>query len=293
VIGLSLPGGAVLSSSLATTPRPWGEQDNSGRTPLSWQGNHGYWSEYQLARPLHYVRARWYLDGGPGWLSVDPLGFEGGDWNLYRYVRNRPTVEVDPEGMRKRKGGPKSGKKGGKRGAFGRCPGLTRAEKDALPKAIPAAEATNCRAIGTACLQFIFSCQQGQGGQSCFTQFGDWMKTLTDCACQKGANPLLLLAIAWNESQWGTHPTDNPKNQPIRCHNPFSIHFNGRATGIRQLCKPDGSLPTFGESACAAAATVHKDQGVKPGVFGKPPKIKQLIQWYEEYKVLCQRASKS
>jgi RHS repeat-associated protein len=99
VIGLSLPGGAVLASSLATTPRPWGEQDNSGRTPLCWEGNHGYWSEYQLARPMHYVRARWYLDGGPGWLSPDPLGFGGGDWNLYRYVGNRPTVLVDPGGL--------------------------------------------------------------------------------------------------------------------------------------------------------------------------------------------------
>jgi RHS repeat-associated protein len=99
VVALSVPGGAVLAGSLATTPRAWGELDNSGRTPLCWQGNHGYWSEYKLARPMHYVRARWYLDGGPGWLSPDPLGFGGGDGNLYRYVGNRPTAEVDPSGL--------------------------------------------------------------------------------------------------------------------------------------------------------------------------------------------------
>ena len=80
-------------------PRAWG-QDSTTLAPLSWHGNHGYWYEGQLARTLHYVRARWYADADPhGWISADPLGFAGGDWNLYRYVGNRPTVEVDPSGM--------------------------------------------------------------------------------------------------------------------------------------------------------------------------------------------------
>jgi hypothetical protein len=37
--------------------------------------------------------------GGPGWLSKDPIGLGGGDVNLYRYVRNRPLVAVDPSGL--------------------------------------------------------------------------------------------------------------------------------------------------------------------------------------------------
>ncbi len=32
-------------------------------------------------------------------ISQDPLGFDGGDTNLYRYVRNNPTNQTDPEGL--------------------------------------------------------------------------------------------------------------------------------------------------------------------------------------------------
>jgi RHS repeat-associated protein len=42
---------------------------------------------------------RWY-DGGIGrWISEDPIGFAGGDPNLYRYVGNEPTTTVDPSGL--------------------------------------------------------------------------------------------------------------------------------------------------------------------------------------------------
>jgi hypothetical protein len=33
------------------------------------------------------------------WLSEDPIGFEGGDTNLYRYVGNSPTNARDPHGF--------------------------------------------------------------------------------------------------------------------------------------------------------------------------------------------------
>ena len=93
--------GTVLASSGASgvglvqnyPPRAWG-QDSTTLAPFSWLGSHGYWYEGQLARTMHYVRARWYGEVDPhGWLSPDPLGFAGGDWNLYRYVRNRPTIK--------------------------------------------------------------------------------------------------------------------------------------------------------------------------------------------------------
>ncbi|MBX9677663.1 MAG: HNH endonuclease [Gemmataceae bacterium] len=32
------------------------------------------------------------------WLSEDPMGFDAGDSNLYRYVGNRATIETDPSG---------------------------------------------------------------------------------------------------------------------------------------------------------------------------------------------------
>src|SRR6266567_3477000 len=99
--------GTVLASSSASgvglvqnyPPRAWG-QDSTTLAPFSWLGSHGYWYEGQLARSMHYVRARWYAEADPhGWISADPLAFEGGDWNRYRYVGNRPTAEVDAPGL--------------------------------------------------------------------------------------------------------------------------------------------------------------------------------------------------
>jgi hypothetical protein len=47
---------------------------------------------------LHYYRARFY-DGNLGrFISEDPIGFAGGDINLYGYVRNNPAMMRDPSG---------------------------------------------------------------------------------------------------------------------------------------------------------------------------------------------------
>jgi RHS repeat-associated protein len=44
---------------------------------------------------------RW-LDPATGrWISQDPIGFGGGDANLYRYVGNSPTNATDPSGLKK------------------------------------------------------------------------------------------------------------------------------------------------------------------------------------------------
>lgn len=42
---------------------------------------------------------RWYDAAGGRWLSEDPIGFAGGNENLYRYCFNGPTVGVDPAGL--------------------------------------------------------------------------------------------------------------------------------------------------------------------------------------------------
>jgi RHS repeat-associated protein len=48
---------------------------------------------------LYYNRARW-LDPRIGrFLSEDPLGFEGGDTNLYRYAANNPFLFTDSTGL--------------------------------------------------------------------------------------------------------------------------------------------------------------------------------------------------
>ncbi|GIX01674.1 MAG: hypothetical protein KatS3mg112_0611 [Thermogutta sp.] len=51
-------------------------------------------SDTQLQNNLN----RWYDARVGRWLSEDPIGFNGGDGNLYRYVGNVPLSVVDPSG---------------------------------------------------------------------------------------------------------------------------------------------------------------------------------------------------
>jgi len=54
--------------------------------------------EFDAETGLHYYRARYY-DGAIGrFVSEDPIGFRGGDFNWFRYVYNSPMWSVDPTG---------------------------------------------------------------------------------------------------------------------------------------------------------------------------------------------------
>jgi RHS repeat-associated protein len=48
---------------------------------------------------LYYYRARYYDPAMGRFLSEDPIGFQGGDANIYRYVGNGPTAACDPTGL--------------------------------------------------------------------------------------------------------------------------------------------------------------------------------------------------
>lgn len=48
---------------------------------------------------LYHYRARYYDPVSGRFISEDPIGFEGGDLNLYLYVANNPTGRVDPTGL--------------------------------------------------------------------------------------------------------------------------------------------------------------------------------------------------
>ncbi len=48
---------------------------------------------------LYYYRARYYHPGLQRFLSQDPIGFAGGDFNLYAYVGNDPANSYDPLGL--------------------------------------------------------------------------------------------------------------------------------------------------------------------------------------------------
>jgi len=54
---------------------------------------------YTDATGLIYVRRRVYDPRNGRWISRDPIGFAGGDVNLYRYVGNNPVNRVDPSGL--------------------------------------------------------------------------------------------------------------------------------------------------------------------------------------------------
>ena len=47
---------------------------------------------------LHYYRARWYDANLGRFISEDPIGFAGGDVNLFGYVGNNPIKYKDPKG---------------------------------------------------------------------------------------------------------------------------------------------------------------------------------------------------
>jgi RHS repeat-associated protein len=48
---------------------------------------------------LYYYRARYYDAAVGEFISEDPIGFEAGDANLYRYVGNSPINRIDPSGL--------------------------------------------------------------------------------------------------------------------------------------------------------------------------------------------------
>ena len=80
--------------------RAFGELVTSSGTtvhPYLYLGRWGYSYEPDLTN--YYVRARWYGAAIGRWWSRDPIGFAGGEANLYRYLGNGPTASSDPSGL--------------------------------------------------------------------------------------------------------------------------------------------------------------------------------------------------
>ena len=55
--------------------------------------------EYDADTGLYYYRNRWYDPEIGLFISEDPIGFAGGDVNLYGYVWNSPYNFIDPFGF--------------------------------------------------------------------------------------------------------------------------------------------------------------------------------------------------
>ena len=56
--------------------------------------------EYDPESGLYYYRARYYDPRAGTFLTRDPIGFAGGDVNLYRYVQNNSVNWMDPLGLK-------------------------------------------------------------------------------------------------------------------------------------------------------------------------------------------------
>jgi RHS repeat-associated protein len=94
---------ALLDSTQTKTDTysywPYGEaktHTGTSTTPFDWVGTLGY---YRESTNQLYVRARYYRQNVGRWQTEDPIGFDGGDWNVYRYVENRPLTARDPSGL--------------------------------------------------------------------------------------------------------------------------------------------------------------------------------------------------
>lgn len=71
----------------------WGLMDSFGGPGGDFTGR-----EYDSFNQLYYYRARMYDPDLGRFTAEDPIGFNGGDVNLYGYVNNRPTMFRDPSG---------------------------------------------------------------------------------------------------------------------------------------------------------------------------------------------------
>jgi len=55
--------------------------------------------EWDATVGLYHFRARWMSGLTGRFLTRDPIGYEGSDWNLYEYVDSQPTIKIDPYGL--------------------------------------------------------------------------------------------------------------------------------------------------------------------------------------------------
>jgi RHS repeat-associated protein len=70
-------------------------QEEAISNPFKYVGRFGVMDE---GNGLLYMRARFYDPEIGRFISKDPIGFAGGDLNLYAYVANNPINNIDPQG---------------------------------------------------------------------------------------------------------------------------------------------------------------------------------------------------
>ena len=73
------------------------EEQETIPQPFKYVGQCGVMAEVD---GLYYMRARYYDADTGRFISEDPIGFKGGDVNLYGYASNNPIMRIDPNGLR-------------------------------------------------------------------------------------------------------------------------------------------------------------------------------------------------
>ena len=93
-----------LASTTGTVPtsytyEPYGKTTASGTASASFLGFTGRENDSTGTLTLYNYRARAYSPTLHRFLTEDPIGFYGGDENLYRYVGDAPATARDPLGL--------------------------------------------------------------------------------------------------------------------------------------------------------------------------------------------------
>jgi len=92
-------GSGNVTDQYSYDPDPFGfaiVRQGSTENPFTFVGRYGVMDE---GDDIFYMRARYYDAQAGRFLNEDPIGFAGGDLNLYAYVGGNPIVGVDPEGL--------------------------------------------------------------------------------------------------------------------------------------------------------------------------------------------------
>lgn len=80
---------------MRATYEPFGAATATGQTNTN---SYQYTGRENDGTGLDYYRARYYSPSRQRFISEDPIGFAGGDTNLYAYVRNVAQTKNDPSG---------------------------------------------------------------------------------------------------------------------------------------------------------------------------------------------------
>ncbi|MFO0775967.1 MAG: RHS repeat-associated core domain-containing protein [Nitrospiraceae bacterium] len=78
------------------TYEPFGSVNRAGQAS---QNAFKYTGREDDATGLYYYRARYYHPRLQRFISEDPIGFGGKDWNLYQYTGSNPIKYTDPTGL--------------------------------------------------------------------------------------------------------------------------------------------------------------------------------------------------